>query len=52
MQSDVWNGCETANRVLLTLNLCDSTMVVHWYSVHSLYFAFERDLKLTDLEYL
>ena len=50
--SDVWNGREIANKVLLTLNMWNSTTVVYWYSVCSLYFAFEKDSKLTDLEYL
>ena len=50
--SEVWNGRKTANRVLLTLNMLNSTTLVRWYSVRSSYFAFEKDSKLTDLEYL
>ena len=40
--SEAWNGRETANRVILTLNMGNSTTLVRWYSVRSLYFAFKR----------
>ena len=52
MRSEVWNGCKTASRVHLTLNMHNSTTLVRWYSVRSIYFAFEKHSKLTDLEYL
>ena len=51
MQSGIQNGHEIANRVLLTLNRQNSTTVVHWYCVRSLYFDFEKYSKLADLGY-